>query len=192
MRHHPSCWNKVLAKLGFRRVLRHQPRAAFCGRMSRIEALESRQMMTAATINTVADVVDGTDAYTSLREAIADTAVDSITFDPSLDGGRIVLTQGELSINRPMTITGRGADKLAIDAAGASRVMSFWGGGTINVSGLTITGGNSPDSGGGIFNAANLTLTSVDVSGNVSGLIGGGVAVNSGSTLDERAEHIQL
>lgn len=68
--------------------------------MSRIEALESRQMMTAATVNTLADVVDGTDAYISLREAINDPLVNAISFDPSLNGGRIVLTLGELSINR--------------------------------------------------------------------------------------------
>ena len=183
MRHHPSCWNKVLAKLGFRRVLQPRQRAAFRGRMSRIEELESRQMMTAATVNTLADVVDATDAYKSLREAIADSAVNSISFDPSLNGGRIVLTQGELSINRHMTISGPGADKLAIDAAGAGRAMSFWGASNISVSGLTITGGNSIGGGGGIYNAANLTLNAVDVSGNVTDTVGGGVALQSGSKL---------
>ena len=70
MRHHPSCWNKVLAKLGFRRVPRRYKRqAAFGGRLSRIESLEARQMMT-VTVNTLADVVNSTDAYMSLREAL--------------------------------------------------------------------------------------------------------------------------
>ena len=181
MRHHPSCWNKVMAKLGFRRISRPKHRTAFGGRLSRLEALESRQMMTAAIVNTLADVSDGADAYTSLREAINDPAVNAISFDASLNGGRIVLTQGELSINKPITITGPGADKLAIDAAGASRVMAFLGVGNVsNVSGLTITGGNSAANGGGIYVGAQLKLTSVDVSSNISGNVGGGIVVENG------------
>ncbi len=180
MRHHPSCWNKVLAKLGFRRVLRPQHRAAFRGRLSRIENLEARQMMT-VTVNTLADVEDNNPLITSLREAIAHPTDHSIDFDPSLQGGRIVLTQGELSVSKSVTITGPGADKLAIDAAGASRVMAFWGASNIsNVSGLTITGGNSIASGGGIYVGAQLTLTSVDVSNNITSNVGGGIAVENG------------
>ena len=53
MRHHPSCWNKVLAKLGFRRVSRRYKRqAAPWGRMSRIEALEERRVL-ASDVNLV-------------------------------------------------------------------------------------------------------------------------------------------
>ncbi len=192
MRHHPSCWNKVLAKLGFRRVPgRYKRQAAFSGRLSRIESLEARQMLT-VTVNTLADVVDSDPLTMSLREAIAHPTDNSIDFDQSLNGGRIVLTQGSLSITKPITISGPGADKLAIDAAGASRVMSFGGGlsNVMMVSGLTITGGNATGGGGGVYNAANLTLDSVDVSGNVTDTAGGGIALQSGSKLTVRLSSI--
>jgi len=137
-------------------------------------------MMT-VTVNTLADVVDSDPLTMSLREAIAHPTDHSIVFNPSLHGGRIVLTQGELVIAKAITITGPGADKLAIDAAGASRVMALWGtSNVVEISGLTITGGNSVPSGGGIFSVAQLKLTSVDVSGNVSGNVGGGIAVENG------------
>lgn len=59
--------------------------------------------------------------------------------------------------------------------------MAFSGASNVsNVSGLTITGGNSAANGGGIHVGAHLKLTSVDVSNNISGNVGGGIAVENG------------
>ena len=83
MRHHPSCWNKVLAKLGFRRIPRRQRQAAFGGRLSRMEALESRQMMagdtyTLTTLEDIAVAGTTTDNLWSIREALAHAAADNV------------------------------------------------------------------------------------------------------------------
>lgn len=184
MRHHPSCWNKVLAKLGFRRVTRrYKHQAAFAGRMSRIEPLESRQMMT-VTVNTLADVVDSGDAYISLREALLDSDP-QVAFDASLSGGRIVLSQGQLNINKAVTITGPGADQLTIDAADMSRVFAV-NSASATISGLKITGGkltSASEHGGGILNTGTLTLNNVEVVGNTATGVGGGVASLNTSAL---------
>ena len=105
--------------------------------------------MLTVTVNTLDDRVDANDGVTSLREAIAHPTDHAIAFDPHLDGGRIVLTGGHLTINQATTIVGRGADKLTIDAGGASRVfMITYAGTDVSISGLTLTGGKVIGGGG--------------------------------------------
>jgi RHS repeat-associated protein len=207
MRHHPSCWNKVLAKLGFRRVSRgHKRQAAFAGRLSRIESLESRQMLTAVnyTLTTLEDVeVAGTttDNLWSLREALAHSAADAGVGEDIIQfaglSGVIDLNPalGQLPVNRHVKIVGPGADKLTIDARDASRVFSISSGAVATISGLTITGGSvtasSPGGnlGGGILNQGNLELSGVVVVGNqtdytnLSGGNGGGGIYSVGGDL---------
>ena len=54
---------------------------------------------------------------------------------------------------------------------------------TIELTGLTLTGGNTPEAGGGIFNRGNLTLRNSTVAGNLSGNIGGGIFNSETGTL---------
>ena len=190
MRHHPSCWNKVLAKLGFQRVLQRHPRqAAWRGRLSRIEPLEARQMMT-VTVDTLADVVDAGDGVTSLREAVASAtpADHDVAFHPSLHGGRIALT-GSLSLAQSINILGPGADKLTIDASAADstplaydfngiRAFSVGAAATVTLQGLTITGGDVAGAGGGVSVSGDLKLKSVNIVGNAASTNGGGVYVD--------------
>ncbi|HMJ90455.1 MAG TPA: hypothetical protein VK530_11590, partial [Candidatus Acidoferrum sp.] len=112
----------------------------------------------------------------SLRQAILDAnAGDTITFDNTLTGSTIVLTSGQLLIDKSVNIVGLGADKLAVSGGGNSRVFLTTNG-TIAISGLTITGGNSSTVGGGIHNErANMTLNYCAVTGNSCGEHGGGV-----------------
>ncbi|MEZ6071650.1 MAG: choice-of-anchor Q domain-containing protein [Pirellulales bacterium] len=119
------------------------------------------------------DVVDGDFSvdHLSLREALIlanlNGGADVITFDPVLAGSTILLELGQLKITDDVTITGLGADDLAIDAQGSSRVMAVTNNADAGVSGLTLTGGNA-GRGGGLRNYAGsvTTLSDVTIEGN--------------------------
>jgi hypothetical protein len=88
MKSFPICWNKTLAQLGFRRKVHKTKAKGHYGRRPLFESLESRQMLAAHTVTTLADVIDANDGFTSLREAINLAALaagnDTITFAPDL------------------------------------------------------------------------------------------------------------
>ncbi|MEM0983754.1 MAG: choice-of-anchor Q domain-containing protein [Planctomycetota bacterium] len=83
----------------------------------------------------------------SLRQAIYDAnaapGMNTITFDPSLNGLSITLSAGELSVTDSVEVVGPGADLLAISGASASRVFNCNGTGTktYSFSGLTVRAG---------------------------------------------------
>lgn len=133
-------------------------------------------------------VTNGNDSGAgSLRQAIADACPGStITFASGLN--QIALTTGQLVIDKNLTLSGPGANLLTVlQTAPNSRVFLI-NTGTVNFTGMTITGGNltSGDGssanaryGGGILNLATLTLNRCTVSGNTaiynqSGTSGGG------------------
>lgn len=142
------------------------------------------------TVNTLMDENNGIESGgVSLREAIAAVAATgTITFDSSLADGTISLGggQGELVIDKPLVIDGE-SHNITINGQGTSRVFRVSDSNTENerfavaITGLTITGGTSVESGGGIENNEVLTLTRVIVSGNSSGDSGGGIINEDGS-----------
>lgn len=123
----------------------------------------------------------------SLRNAIfrsnrADSA-DVINFDTTLSGGTIGLSSGELRIKDDLSINGLGANFLSVDAgSNPFRVFNVDAGdldtSIVVFKGLTITGGNATDSGGGISNTENLTIASSTISGNTANSAGGGIDNN--------------
>jgi len=144
-------------------------------------------------VDTLDDESDGdySDGDLSLREALklanAFAGADTITFDGSLAGGEIDLSLGELTATDGLSLIGPGVDQLTIDAQGGSRVMRLSGTSTIDMSGLTLTGGTA-DQRGGLRVDANVTATLTDVSiqGNTataSGVAGEGVFNNGDLTL---------
>src|SRR5690606_6179814 len=107
------------------------------------------------------------DGIVSLREAVASSlSVNSyITFHPSLHGGTIRLN-GALNLPSSTSITGPGADLLTIAGNGAGSVFTINNGNAstftnVTISGITVSGGNSTNVGGGISSVENLTLDSV-------------------------------
>jgi hypothetical protein len=100
----------------------------------------------------------------SLRQAIADAASgEEIQFGVT---GTITLTGGELTIGKNLTITGPGSGSLSIDGNNASRVFYINSSSvTVNMSGITVTNGNSANWGGGIENEGTLNLTDCLISG---------------------------
>ena len=120
----------------------------------------------------------------SLREALeladATGGGDVIRFAPWVEEINLALGQLEIDTGNEVHIKGTGADKLAINAGGASRVFLVDAGLSATISGMTITGGNSFGAGGGgIAVDGDLTLDSVVVHGNQAGNGGGGVYVST-------------
>ena len=116
----------------------------------------------------------------SLRQAIANaTLVDPvITFDASLSGKTILLTSGELVINNGFFISIDATalpDGLTISGNNASRVFRVGFSGSAIIGGLTISGGTSGGSGGGILNNGILYMNGCTVSGNQAAVQGGGI-----------------
>ncbi len=170
-----------------------------------IGAFESQTLAASSFIvTTTNDELDFSNTAVSLREAInsanGNLGVDTITFASGVTG-TITLTRGELPITQSMTITGPGANLLAIDANEQSRVLNVFSSTAIDVSltGLTIRGGrtsgsevffadefNGTFSGAGIRfdSSGTLTLSGVMLSDNSTaglGGIGGGLFANGGT-----------
>src|SRR4051794_38524258 len=109
----------------------------------------------------------------SLRQAVADAVDgDTINFSLSLNGQTIMLTSGELLVDKIVSISGPGANTLAVDGNHTSRVFHIASGKIVTISGLSITNGlGSPRilsyNGGGIYNDnATLAVSSCTISGN--------------------------
>lgn len=118
----------------------------------------------------------------SLRQALADANDgDTITFAVN---GSIGLTSGELLVARSITISGPGLENLAVNGNSKSRVFHIASGQTATISGLTVTNGNTSDSGGGIYNDhAVLILSNCAITGNLAASNLGGGIHNDGSNI---------
>jgi hypothetical protein len=129
-------------------------------------------LVCAASISVRADTITVTNTNDSgpgsLRQAIADaTDGDTINFSVT---GTIGLTSGELLVAKNITISGPGAQNLAVNGNAKSTVFHVAPGETVTISGLTIINGYTTDSGGGIHNDhAALTLNNCTVTGNQGG-----------------------
>lgn len=118
----------------------------------------------------------------SLRDALANANAGD-TIDLTGLSGTITLTTGQLVIEDAVTITGPGAAVLSISGNNASRVFqmnSDLSGGTVTISGVTITGGFESAQGAGINfycddGSANLVVDSVVITGNTADDLGAGL-----------------
>jgi hypothetical protein len=138
-------------------------------------------LLCAAVFPASADVIAVTNTNDSgpgsLRNALAiANNGDEISFAVT---GTIGLTTGELVVNDSITISGPGADNLAVNGNAKSRVFYISSGRNVSISGLTITNGNPPGSppdnyGGGIYNDhAMLTLNYCAITDNLAASAGG-------------------
>jgi hypothetical protein len=123
----------------------------------------------AVTITSLADAGPG-----SLRDALDVIAADgTITFDPSLAGGTIMLTSGQLGVGRSVTIDGSGAPNLTVSGNNASRVFQVAAGIDVTMNDFTVSDGAGAPQGGGILNFGTLDLTRVTVTNNIESSTGG-------------------
>jgi hypothetical protein len=102
----------------------------------------------------------------SLREALvltnANPGNDTVDFAAGLAGSTILMDGREFELNDDLTLNGLGVDQITIDAQGMSRVMVVNGSATVEINGLTLTGG-SADNGAGLRNYGNTTLRAVAI-----------------------------
>jgi hypothetical protein len=114
----------------------------------------------------------------SLRQAIAD-APENGTIRFAVEGD-ILLTSGELLVDKPLRILGGRQRRIAVHGNPGNfnlRVFQITGG-PVKISDLTIQDGNKfliggDESGGGIYNGGDLTLLRVTVSNNRATFAGG-------------------
>ena len=151
-----------------------------------VEAIPTTLVVDHATDESDGDYTTGD---LSLREAIelANLAPDAntITFDASLSGGTITLTDGEIAITADATITGPGASEVTISGNHASRIFNVDDGDSGNqaavaISGLTLANGSASYDGGAIYTRENLTLLDSILSGNSARYNGGGLYNDGG------------
>ena len=108
----------------------------------------------------------------SLRQALVDSHDgDTINFDPGVTGQTVTLTSGELLISKNITISGPGANLLAVSRAAKApffRIFHVMSGHTVTIEGLMISNGSVFNGfGGGILNDQSaLTMDSCALTGN--------------------------
>ncbi|MCA8997201.1 MAG: DUF4347 domain-containing protein, partial [Planctomycetaceae bacterium] len=161
------------------------------------ELSATRATVLAIVVDTVADVVDGGDGRTSLREAIiaananADLSailLGSGSHSLSIVGtGEELAATGDLDIRENLILVGTGANSTTIDGNSLDRVFHVLNGATAQISGVTITGGNVIGSeGAGIRTAGStgLVLTDSIIEGNTATADGGGIFIQGTANLD--------
>jgi hypothetical protein len=98
-----------------------------------------------------------------------------VTFDPSLSGQTILLTNGQLSVTNNLTIDGSGLPNgLQINAGHNSRIFNVAGGVSLTLNSLTLSNGfaGTGNFGGAIDNSGALSMTACSVLGNSAGSAG--------------------
>src|SRR5436309_2491006 len=142
---------------------------------------------------TTITVTNGNDSGPgSLRQALADANDgDTINFDASV--GTVILTTAELAIDKSVTLSGAPQMVTVVRSSQTEfRIFHVMPGHSVEIDGLTISGGHiTGGNGGGILNDnSTLTIAHCSVSGNAivsfSGNNFGGGIHNSGTmTLDQ-------
>src|SRR6476620_5997437 len=142
---------------------------------------------------TTITVTNGNDSGPgSLRQALADAQDgDTINFDPSVN--TVTLTTAELAIEKSLMLSG--APQMVTVARASQtefRIFHVMPGHSVEIDGLTISGGHiTGDNGGGILNDnSTLTIAHCTVNGNAivsvsSNNLGGGIHNSGTMTLDQ-------
>ena len=108
------------------------------------------------------DSGDGT-----LRDIIACAGPGAtITFSTDLLDATILLTGGEIEINKNLTLTGLGALHLAVSGNNASRIFHVLPGYTLTLQGMTLKDATAVINGGAILSEGNVTLNGVTLQNN--------------------------
>ncbi len=130
----------------------------------------------AAAILTIS-TCDESDLDAAITQANSDNAGDTITFTCS---GTIGLTS-TLNITGDMTLDGTG-QQVTLDGQGQVGVLSVASGVTVTLNDLTITGGNTSSSGGGLNNdGGTVNITDSTFTGNAAAGVGGAILNQSGT-----------
>lgn len=184
-------WIRRLVSRSISRRLRKTPHR----RRLTIMSLEDRSVPAVFTVLNANDTGAG-----SLRQAVADAnatiGADDIVFgDGSGSGGTnfldatpdtILLSSGAITFAGDTALTrviGTGANLLTVSGGNTQGVFWVNSGILTSISGMTITGGNSASTGGGVNSFGTLTLADCSISGNTSTGRGGGIYSSTALTM---------
>src|SRR5439155_20524934 len=135
--------------------------------------LEDRTVTSTLLVDSALDEVVPGDGTLSLRAAIgAGNSGDKVVFDAALAGQTISLVEGELFIDKSLSIVGLGANNLAVSGSTFFRVFDIAADSTVTISGLTIRDGHAAG-GGGVLNTGQLTLRACTLTANTAAAPGG-------------------
>lgn len=144
-----------------------------------IGAVEISQLIVTTAVDE-SDAGLGVGAGDSLREVLASAVsgpgTELISFAPALDGGTITLGGTQLTVDTDVMIDASSLPAgITVSANNQSRVFMIGSGRTVSIASLIVSGGFSfYEHGAGIFNAGDLSLREVTVSGNaVVSFLGG-------------------
>ena len=135
--------------------------------------LEDRRLLSTFTVTSTLDNGSVGTLRWAVGQANSAGGAETIAFDKKVfkTPQTITLTGTQLELTDTTgteTITGPKAG-VTVSGGGLSRVFQVDGGVTASISGLTITGGNTPNNGGGLYNdGGTATLTNCTVSGNTT------------------------
>ncbi len=158
----------------------------------RLETLDDR-LTPSVTVTTILDVSSNIPGVVSLRNAVAmvdaGQVPDNTIILPANANAYSTANAGPLNITHDLILQGAGAGTTTIDAGGASGVFLIDPTSAVNVqiSGVTIQNGSTPDEGGGIEvldatgQASSLTVDNSIISDNHATLGGGGIFLNNGN-----------
>ncbi len=90
----------------------------------------------------------------------------TITFSADMSGTTILLTSGEIVINKNLTLAGPGALLLSLSGNNASRLFHVLPGNTLTIQGMNLKDATSPTNGGAVYAQGNLTLNGVTLQHN--------------------------
>jgi VCBS repeat-containing protein len=148
------------------------------------------------TVDTTADIIDGGDGLTSLREAILQVNAGSGGDTIQLGAGTYTLSvgssgddagnEGDLDILQSVTITGAGPQSTIIDGNSFDRVFHIQNNSTVvTMSGITIQNGIASSNAAGIYvdNSSTLNLSNAVLRDN-DGTTGSGGAIHVHGTLN--------
>lgn len=131
-------------------------------------------------VDVTADTNDGVcvQGACSLRDALsAAISGDTITFN--LPNPSTITLTSLIDINRDVTITGPGADRLNVQGTGSNRVFLGHFGRTISISNMTINNATDAVRGAGIYNTGTLALDNMVFENNTAPT--GGAIYNQGT-----------
>jgi hypothetical protein len=120
--------------------------------------------------------------YLSLREAVnlanALPGDNTVSFDPTRDGGAVILTAGQLELSGTGGVeVVDGAGRFTLDGGDATRLVEVDPGTTAVLRGLALVNGNAPV-GAGVYNRGTLTVAGSVLYGNTA--YAGGAFLNQG------------
>jgi len=119
----------------------------------------------------------------SLRQAVSNASDgETVDFDPGINGTKLVLTDGEIVVQKDLTVDGSTlVDGVTISGNNASRVVAVPAG-NVELNALNLTEGRSTSNGGAIWNRGTLTLRNCTVSDSEAPS-GGGIYNRNGGRL---------